>query len=343
MARLAAATVLIVAALSLTAALPLAKVRRVHTDSKVEAAAVPADCGCSWTSSPGACGNDDGSECWYECCKGGPRPTAPVAPVSTSKCAQSGGRCGVPSACRSPSRLVSGLCTGGANNVCCLPGASPAPVAPTAPVSTGMDPTLTLSGTTTRYFDCCKPSCAWPSNTNGRGAVRTCDITGNYPVDPNANNVCGGGGGGGAAYVCNNQEPFEGSDGNLYGFVATQIGSCCDCFLLQFQTGPGRGKKMYVQRANTGGDLSSSQFDIMTAGGGWGIFNGCGQRAPNGPAMFPNVNWGAQYGGVSSCSGLPAGLQNGCNIRMKYFPSNPSVKYKQVACPATLTQISGCG
>lgn len=45
------------------------------------------------------------------------------------------------------------------------------------------------SGTTTRYWDCCKPSCAWPGKTAlaaGATPVMTCDISDSPLINANA-------------------------------------------------------------------------------------------------------------------------------------------------------------
>lgn len=274
------------------------------------ALAVPAArarCNCSWTSTRGACSNDDGSACWWTCCKGGTRP--------------------------SPSQPT-----------------APTPTQPTTPTATRPDTASWPSATTTRYYDCCKPSCAWQNNVGpGRGVVRTCGIDGTTSKSANTMNVCGGGGDAGPAYMCLNQQAFVGPDTKLYGFVATKLGSCCDCFELVFQSGPSKGKSMFVQKTNTGGDLGHAQFDIQVGGGGEGIFRGCsGSDKLTGKGQFastPKNAWGAQYGGVGSkagCSALPAALQKSCQFRFDNLGDNPSVKYRQIACPPQLSAITGC-
>jgi hypothetical protein len=60
------------------------------------------------------------------------------------------------------------------------------------------------SRTTTRYWDCCKPSCAWPGKANltvGSNPVQMCDINNNLISDPNA----ASGYGGGTAYQYSNE------------------------------------------------------------------------------------------------------------------------------------------
>jgi hypothetical protein len=144
------------------------------------------------------------------------------------------------------------------------------------------------TGTTTRYWDCCKPSCGWPgsmsplpyspipsqslANTSsselttasGSNPVTSCDISDNPLTDYNAVSGCNGGG----AYMCSNQSPWAVSSTLSYGFAATTISGgteaswCCACYALTFTSGPVAGKTMIVQATNTGGDLGSNQFDI---------------------------------------------------------------------------------
>ncbi|KAL5316538.1 hypothetical protein ACEPPN_015587 [Leptodophora sp. 'Broadleaf-Isolate-01'] len=203
------------------------------------------------------------------------------------------------------------------------------------------------TGTTTRYWDCCKPSCAWPGKAelaSGSNPVTTCDIKDNPLTDYNTASGCNGGG----AYQCSNEAPWAVTDDLAYGFAAVNIGGgtesswCCACYELTFTSGPVAGKRMIVQATNTGGDLAGNQFDISIPGGGVGIFNGCTQEWG-----APSSGWGAQYGGISSsssCSGFPAALQAGCNWRFDWFKGadNPTVSFKQVACPAAITAKSGC-
>lgn len=60
-----------------------------------------------------------------------------------------------------------------------------------------------------------------------------------------------------------------------------------------------------------------------------------------------NHNRGAQYGGISTrsqCDAFPKALQAGCYWRFDWFGNadNPTVSFKQVACPAALTAKTGC-
>ncbi|KAK6537129.1 hypothetical protein TWF694_011328 [Orbilia ellipsospora] len=201
------------------------------------------------------------------------------------------------------------------------------------------------SGKTTRYWDCCKPSCAWSGK--GPNIPFVCDANGNRITNNpiNAASSCDGGN----AYMCTNQTPWAVNDNVAYGFAAVSIAGsneqhwCCSCYELTLTSGPAAGKKYVVQATNTGGDLGSNQFDLAIPGGGFGIFNGCAKEFPG----TPSSNWGAQYGGVSSrsqCSGLPSALQAGCNFRFDWFAGsdNPSVSFVEVQCPSAITSVSGC-
>jgi len=200
------------------------------------------------------------------------------------------------------------------------------------------------SGTTTRYWDCCKPSCAWSGKASVSAPVTTCDISDNPLTDSNAASGCNGG----TAYMCSDQSPWAVNDTLAYGFAATTISGgsesswCCACYELTFTSGAVAGKKMIVQATNTGGDLSENQFDLAIPGGGVGIYNGC--TAEWGA---PSSGWGAQYGGISdrsSCDSFPSKLQPGCDWRFDWFEGadNPTVDFVQVTCPAALTAKTGC-
>ncbi|KAF3942437.1 Endoglucanase-5 [Dactylella cylindrospora] len=201
------------------------------------------------------------------------------------------------------------------------------------------------SGRTTRYWDCCKPSCAWP----GKGPVipNVCDANGNRITnDPiNAASSCDGGN----AFMCTNNQPFVISNDVAYGFAAVAIAGrteqqwCCSCYELTLTSGPAAGKKLVVQATNTGGDLGSNHFDIQIPGGGFGIFDACTRQFPGTPAS----NWGQRYGGVSSrdqCNGLPSVMQPGCFWRFDWFAGsdNPDVNFVEVRCPSQISSISGC-
>ncbi|CAF1292597.1 unnamed protein product [Rotaria sordida] len=202
------------------------------------------------------------------------------------------------------------------------------------------------SGTTTRYWDCCKPSCSWSGKVSGSNSyVKSCRKDGSSVFDhSNAVSGCEGG----EAFPCNNQKPWAINDQLAYGFAAASIPGlnerdrCCACYKLDFTSGPVSGKTMIVQVTNSGDDLKPHQFDLQIPGGGVGKFNGCTTQW-----NAPGNGWGERYGGVSSrdaCFGLPEAIRAGCFFRFDWFKGadNPTMTYSRVKCPAELVNISGC-
>ncbi|CAD0115322.1 unnamed protein product, partial [Aureobasidium uvarum] len=199
------------------------------------------------------------------------------------------------------------------------------------------------TGKTTRYWDCCKGSCAWPGKADVSAPITTCDKNDNPLTDANTASACNGG----SAYMCSDQSPWAVSDTLAYGFAAANIAGgseeswCCSCYKLTFTTTSIAGKTMIVQATNTGGDLGSNQFDLAIPGGGVGIFNACTDQW-----NAPSSGWGAQYGGISTntCSAFPKALQPGCGFRFDWFENadNPEMEFERVECPAAITAKSGC-
>jgi len=203
------------------------------------------------------------------------------------------------------------------------------------------------TGTTTRYWDCCKASCGWTGKitlASGSNPVGSCDAQDKLLTNYDAVSGCNGG----DAYMCSDQTPWAVSETLAYGYAATTIAGgtestwCCSCYELTFTSGAVNGKKMVVQATNTGSDLGSNQFDLAIPGGGFGIFNGCTAEWGT-----PSTGWGSQYGGVSSrsqCDAFPEALKAGCYFRFDWFgdSNNPGVTFKPVTCPAALTAKSGC-
>ncbi|ENN80431.1 endoglucanase [Dendroctonus ponderosae] len=204
---------------------------------------------------------------------------------------------------------------------------------------------LSGSGTTTRYWDCCKPSCSWKENTGTHDAVASCSIDGVTKVNASVTSGCDSDG---SAYVCNDMQPWSVNDTFAYGFVAASFtgGSdtsyCSVCLKLTFTESPLEGKTMIVQNVNTGSDLGENQFDVQIPGGGVGIFTlGCSTQWNS-----STTGWGAQYGGISSdddCDELPTELQSGCHFRFGWYEDadNPTVDFEQVECPSEITDITG--
>ncbi|MCQ2105574.1 MAG: glycosyl hydrolase family 5 [Fibrobacter sp.] len=219
------------------------------------------------------------------------------------------------------------------------------------------------SGWATRYWDCCKPHCAWP----GKGGIKAtaCDAKGNKISDDGATSMCDGGNSG----TCTSQIPMVVNDKLAYAYAAVPAAdgaSCGKCYALKF-TGKGKyetkanhkalaGKTLIVMTSNVGADVSQGQFDIMIPGGGVGLFNGC-----------RNMGWGdmgATYGGLLTDCEKEVGysgdlltkrkecLANKCNKTFSNDPvakegcmflatwyeaaGNPTHEYQEVECPAAL-------
>jgi hypothetical protein len=107
------------------------------------------------------------------------------------------------------------------------------------------------SGKTTRYWDCCKPSCAWGGKATlaaGSSPVGTCDVKDSPLTDSNAVNGCDGG----SSYMCSDQSPYAVTDDLAYGYAAVNIAGgsesswCCACYELTFTSTALAGKKMIV-------------------------------------------------------------------------------------------------
>lgn len=64
--------------------------------------------------------------------------------------------------------------------------------------------------------------------------------------------------------MCSDQSPWAISEDLAYGFGAVSDSNveCCKCYQLTFTTTAIAGKKMIIQATNTGGDVSSAQFDL---------------------------------------------------------------------------------
>jgi len=226
------------------------------------------------------------------------------------------------------------------------------------------------NGYGTRYWDCCKPHCAWTANTSN--LVQMCDANDNpIAIDDQISSGCEGG----PAFTCHSQVPFAICEDLAYGFAAVPAGgdACGKCYQLEFD-GTGKygtkpahqslvGKKMIVKASNIGHDVSGGQFDIMIPGGGVGAFNGCSTQWG-----VSTSELGAQYGGFyTTCE-----QQLGYNASMEQYKScvrtkcesvfqargldelyegclwfvdwmnaanNPNFKYKEVPCPSELNDL----
>ena len=225
---------------------------------------------------------------------------------------------------------------------------------------------LGQNGFASRYWDCCKPSCAWPGNSGGNVA-RTCDANMNTLNDADAKSMCEGG----PATACLDQIPMVVNDNLAYAFAASPGNGpnvCGKCFELSF-TGEGKyetklnhkklsGKKLIVISSNIGYDVGGGQFDIMIPGGGVGLFNGCAN-------ILGSNNLGKQYGGLLSdceeevgyngsdeeiyekrkscltnkCNGFSNNqAKQGCLFLANWMEAagNPLMTYREVDCPQEL-------
>lgn len=212
------------------------------------------------------------------------------------------------------------------------------------------------SGYATRYWDSCKPHCAWEGK--GGPVARTCQRDGTTRAGSGESSVCDGGNAG----TCFDQTPIIINNDYAYAFAATPGGGndCGKCYMLTFK-GTGavatstptndahrsiQGKKLIVMSNNIGYDVNHGQFDIMIPGGGPGAFNGCRQMGISCA--------GAQYGGfLTECNYKKDCLINMCNQEYSSKPSlkagclflanwmnaanNPEVDYVEVECPSELT------
>lgn len=249
-----------------------------------------------------------------------------------------------------------GLCEGGPTN-----SSGGASQTGGSPNTGGVQPPPIVGGTAawaSRYWDCCKPACGWSDNVPSKTAMKSCNQQ-NQSLGPTAQgSACQGGG----AYMCWDGAPWAASDTLAYGYAAASGNNykCGQCYQLQF-TGTGRhgngpgvtslnGKTMIVQVVNNGG-VASDQFDLLIPGGGVGDFNACSSQ-------WGSSDLGAQYGGFlagcngdrscveQKCQSVFAGkpeLLAGCQWFLGWFnmADNPNLVYKEVACPAAITERSG--
>ena len=199
-------------------------------------------------------------------------------------------------------------------------------------------------GKTTRYWDCAKPSASWPDKAPVTSPVKSCAKDGVTAVSPTALS----GDQGGTSFMCTSLQPWVVDAKFSYGFAAAKLvgksesETNCACYALQFTSGPVTGQTFVAQVISAGGDLGENHFDLLTPGGGVGLFNACQSQWG-----APSDGWGARYGGVATaaqCLQLPKQLQPGCNWRFSWLKNadNPSVSFRRVRCPDEIVSKSGC-
>ncbi len=234
------------------------------------------------------------------------------------------------------------------------------------------------NGYATRYWDCCKAHCGWPANVNpGTEPLQSCSKSdashgAEYTVPSSCQALADD-----SAFTCYDNAPWA-IDGELaYGFAAVPASGdiCGRCYQLEFDgTGhynaqdPGSvalaGKTMIVQATNIGFDVGGGQFDILTPGGGVGLFDACSFQwdvataelgATYGGFMThcQQQNVGADHQQLKQCvlgrcaavfdePGL-AELAAGCEWYVQWYEvaDNPNLRYQEVACPAAIVARSG--
>lgn len=277
--------------------------------------------------------------------------------ISNDYCAKSCNRCGGGGGSSS-----GGTISGGAQNT---GGTNPTGGAQNTGGSAGSGETLPpLNGGTdgwaSRYWDCCKPHCAWQGNVSGGTPAPTCSQDNTRMSGYDAKNACEAGGTG---FMCWDFAPWSVSSALSYGFAAFNGTQCGKCYQIQFSgsshnagADPGSsslsGKQMVVQVINIGG-IEQNQFDLLIPGGGVGAMNACSTQ-------WGSSDLGAQYGGFlanctsgdrascvrQKCQSVFANkpdLLAGCNWFVEWFGAadNPSLKYKEIACPQALKSKSG--
>jgi hypothetical protein len=231
----------------------------------------------------------------------------------------------------------------------------------------GQPPALSggTQGHSTRYWDCCKPAGGWSNNTGGRSPVKSCTKE-NSSTSATTQSACSGGG----AYQCWDVGPWGVSSTLAYGYAAKNDGSAGKCYQLQFDgknsnANPDAGsqalkdKTMIVQIINFG-DIGQNQFDLLVPGGGVGQNDACS-------AQWPGVDLGARSGGfLTECQQQNGGdytktracvtqrcqdsfgdrpaLLAHCTWYVNWFgiADNPTFQYKEINCPAEITNVSGC-
>ncbi|KAH7075887.1 endoglucanase [Paraphoma chrysanthemicola] len=203
---------------------------------------------------------------------------------------------------------------------------------------------------TTRYWDCCKPSCAWTGKADVSRPVLSCTAD-DKPTDVAAGTACGTGG---TAFQCSNQQPWAINDTVSYGFAGAFITPgltsggiegawCCACYQLDFTSDPLRGKSLIIQASNTAYDITSTnRFTLAIPGGNTTSGNACAQQYGVSQTVFGQNNMGVSK--KEDCQSLPEPLRAGCTWRFDWFKdaSFPSANFKRVVCPAEITNRSGC-
>jgi hypothetical protein len=125
---------------------------------------------------------------------------------------------------------------------------------------------------TTRFWDCCKPSCGWNGKAQVSSPVASCTAD-DKPTDVAAGTGCNGG----TAFQCSNQQPWAINDTLSYGYAGVFIKPdlthggiedawCCACYQLDFTSEPLIGKSIIVQASNTAYDITTTNRFSLAVG-----------------------------------------------------------------------------
>ena len=233
---------------------------------------------------------------------------------------------------------------------------------------------------TTRFWDCCKPSCGWKEKGPVDQPVLSCGID-NKPIDINAGTGCNGG----AAYLCSDQQPWAINDTFSYGFAGAFImrdltggqveeAWCCACYQLDFTSDPLRGKSMIIQASNTAYDITTSnRFSLAVSGTPQTWFSSlirsrCLVATPLHtmlvpasmaltrrylvPKMQASIRkkiakdypslYGKAVNGVSTGTRMQLSPRKCAYSEMSPYLMWYSTNFKRVACPSELTSITKC-
>lgn len=210
---------------------------------------------------------------------------------------------------------------------------------------------LNISGeaVTTRFWDCCKPSCAWKEKAAFDRPVLSCSID-DKPTDIDAGTGCNGG----SAYLCSNQQPWKVNETFSYGFAGVFIKPdltggkiedawCCACYQVDFTSDPLKGKTMIVQASNTAYDINTAnRFSLAVPGGNTTSHDACARQYNVDQTVFGTDNTGVSS--KDDCKNLPEALQKGCEWRFDWYEDAafPTANFKRVPCPTELTSRTQC-
>ncbi|KAF2199334.1 endoglucanase 1 precursor [Delitschia confertaspora ATCC 74209] len=198
---------------------------------------------------------------------------------------------------------------------------------------------------TTRFWDCCKPSCAWKAKARFSHPVQACGKDEKPLTDITIGTGCNGG----SAYACSDQQPWAINDTLSYGFAGLFIQGhvedfwCCACYRLDFTSPLLRGKTLIVQASNTAYDIASAnRFSLAIPGGNTTSHDACASQFGVDQTVFGESNSGVQS--KDDCANLPESLRSGCEWRFDWFRDElyPTTKFTRIVCPKELTQKTGC-